>query len=156
MIEDCSGLLREFPESLHFWVCNYFFHQYLVAECPRYTALRPLLADIMRYEYGADDMLPTYSLQLQRSRAIDIYLKYLSPEGAHYFDFSRYGDLKEDLERRFDDLDSNLDEFLFEFLNTQIVELLSPVYTEFCETLYFKRMEVQSRRDEIFANVLQY
>ena len=49
-----------------------------------------------------------------------------------------------------------MDEFLFEFVNTQIVEVLGPLYREFCETLYFKRMEEQSRRDEIFANVLQY
>lgn len=79
-------------------------------------------------------------------------MKYLSVEGPHYCNFS--ADLKEDIDRRFDDLDNNVNEFLFEFVNTQVVELLEPVYREFCETLFYKRMEEQSRRDEIFANVL--
>ena len=44
-------LIYEFPEALYFWSPNYYFDVFLATHFPEHVNYRPLMADILRFNY---------------------------------------------------------------------------------------------------------
>ncbi len=50
-------IINEFPEALYFWNPNHFFHLYLNDRHSSLLNYRPLMADILRYDYQIDEAM---------------------------------------------------------------------------------------------------
>ena len=50
-------LINSFPEALYFWSPNHYFHSYLEQHYPLLVNYRPLMADILRYDFQIEEAL---------------------------------------------------------------------------------------------------
>ena len=56
-----KNLVLDFPECLYFWTPNFHFGRFLRMNYPWLAPYRPLLADILRYDFQIDEALASVS-----------------------------------------------------------------------------------------------
>ncbi len=61
-VKGCQELAEEFPEALFFWTPNHYYNLFLQRAYPSLAPYRPLLADVLRYDYQVSEYLEEYSL----------------------------------------------------------------------------------------------
>lgn len=60
----------------------------------------------------------------------------------------------DNIQSKYENLEANLDEFLFEFVRPYIEERLTPLYSEFINSREFSAMKQELRAGEMFEWVL--
>ena len=80
--------------------------------------------------------------------------RYLREESKGYCSFEDQPEVLENILEKYESLESNLDEFLFEFVRPYIESRLSPLYAKFIESPEFEEMKKELRAGEMFEWVL--
>ena len=52
-----ESLINSFPEALFFWTPNFYFNAFLKKHYPNLVNYRPLIADILRYDFQIEEAL---------------------------------------------------------------------------------------------------
>ena len=78
----------------------------------------------------------------------------MKEENYGYCPFEDEPDVLTSILEKYENLESNLDEFLFEFVRPYIEKRLSALYTEFTESEEFEGMKRELRAGEMFEWIL--